>query len=901
MDDIQRKLALIDKQLAGGPANLHKRIISTCPLVFPAVGLIIGILTQSTFDLSLPFWLILLTLCVISAVYLFVTKKEGKLGPYALVLISSCALISFACLGSIRLTSYFKPKPNDISNFLTDERKTNLEKRLTAETTEHAETKKESKSNSAISANSAVKENEPKLATIRGLIITDPYINENPDWAFARFKPTDPTSSFYLKVTEVQTAIGWPKATGTVRVQVDEPVLDLKAGDYIQAYCWLDRFKPPTNPGQFDTTKYLARKNVFIAASVKSRDGIQLLKSPPTATFTKLKRRIRQTATQALLGSLSPEEPSRALLEALLLGYRRDINSDTYEAFRKTGLLHFISLSGLHLGILIGIIWWLCKTAGLMKRARAAICIIAIGIFLLIVPPRAPTLRAAIIGWVFCVSFFFRRPPNPINTLSLAAIILLLIRPAQLFEPGWQLSFGTVLGILLFSNRIHFFLYEKITSLPWHKEAPTAKPSSGIISRPALYLLRLFSVGLAAWLGGAGILLYHFYTITPLASIWTVLVFPFVGAILALGFWKIILFFLLPTLSAVLGAIAALLSEALIWVVKLIAHLDISQILIGQVPLAPVILYYCTIVLAGFVYFRRPLTKKVICTAMFLTMLVFLGTVKWQRTHRDNLLLTCLNVGHGQAILAQLPGKANALFDAGSLYKSDIGRRVIAPFLDCIGINEIDTIIISHNDVDHINGIPEVAEYCKVDAIYANDAFFDKADQWGPAKFLNDCLNEKGLKIKRLDKDLDLSSSANMKILWPGEHITQDEQLSDNDKSLVSLIEFAGTKILLCSDIEEFAQRELLRLFPNLQADVVIVPHHGSVKTADPDFLENLDADILICSCGRSQHESTNRAPRPGPRDPNKAKSFYTAGLGAVTVCLGKDGTIRTTTSVQNQ
>ncbi|MBA7641845.1 hypothetical protein ES703_49530 [subsurface metagenome] len=882
MDDIQRKLALIDKQLTAGPANLHRQIVSTCPLVFVAVGLIIGILIQHTLlgsratgDESrfLWLWLILLALLTAATIFFFIiqqlssTNNQLPFTNYHLPITdyhyatAYLALACFVCLGAIRLTSFHQPKPNDIRNFVTG---------------------------------------EPKLATIRGLIITEPYINKNRNWKFARFKFTDPATSFYLKLTEVETIDGWTKVTGTVRVQVDGPVLDLKDGDYIQAYCRLDRFSPPTNPGQFDTAKYLARKNVFIAASVTSRDGIKLLESLRGGIFTKVKRKMRQTATQALLGNLSLEDRSRGLLQALLLGYRGDIDSSTYRAFRKTGLLHFISLSGLHLGILIGIIWWLCKTAGLMKPARAVICIIAIVIFLLIVPPRAPTLRAAIICWVFCVSFFFRRHSNPINALSLAAIILLLIRPTQLFEAGWQLSFATVLGILLFEGRIHFFLYEKITSLPWRKKAPRAKPFFRIISRPGPYLFRLFCVGLAAWLGGAGILLYHFYTINPLTSMWTVVVFPLVALILTIGFLKIILFFLLPTLSAVLGATAALLSDCLIWLVKLIAHLDISQILIGHVPLATVILYYCLILFAGFAYFRRPLIKKVICTAMFLTMLVFLGTAKWQRTHRDNLVLTCLDVGHGQAILAQLPGKANVLFDAGSLHKSDIGRRIIAPFLDYSGTGKIDAVIISHNDIDHINGIPEVVEYCKVDAIYANDAFFDKADPWGTAKFLNESLSEQGFEIKKL-KDLNLNSAANIKILWPSEQISQDAQLSDNDKSLVSLIEFAGTEILLCSDIEEFAQKELLRLNPDLRADVVVVPHHGSVKTAEPDFLENLDADILICSCGRSQYERKNRVPGPGPRDPNKAKSLYTPKDGAITVCISKDGTTRTKTFVKSQ
>jgi competence protein ComEC len=277
------------------------------------------------------------------------------------------------------------------------------------------------------------------------------------------------------------------------------------------------------------------------------------------------------------LGDLPDEGSSRGLLEALLLGNRRDVDSDTYRAFLRTGLLHLISLSGMHLGILFGIIWLAAKTAGLMKRPRAMICAIAVGVFLIIVPPRAPTIRAAIICWAFCASLLLRRRPNPINTLSLAAIILLLMRPTQLFEAGWQLSFGSVVAIILFTKRIEAFLNELLTD-----QLPSAKiPAVGSA------LLRLFAVGLAAWLGTAGILLYHFYTITPLASIWTVLVFPLVSAILALGFLKMILFFLLPTLSTVLGVAVVFLSDALIWIVEVIARLEISQMLIGRVSAAP--------------------------------------------------------------------------------------------------------------------------------------------------------------------------------------------------------------------------------------------------------------------------------------------------------------------------
>ncbi len=901
MDDIQRKLALIDKQLAAPPlANFHKQIISTAPLLFAAIGLIAGILIQNVFGLSIRLWLILLAFFAIVTSLLFAGQRFSFNNQLSIInnhsIIAYLALACFACLGAVRLTSFYQPAPNDIRHLIGDERRLATEDTEKEDLTQISQinAEKKLKLNSAVSANSAVKQFERTLATIRGLIITEPRINNSRQWEFAKFKPTDPASSFYLKLHEVKTVAGWAKAAGTVRVQVAEPVLDLKAGDYIQAYCWLDRFKQAANPGQFDTAEYLARKNVFIAASVKSRDGIELLRNSPAGIFTKTKRKLREIATQRLVGNLSPEQRSRGLIEALLLGYRGNIDSSTYRAFRKTGLLHFISLSGMHLGILVGIIWWLCKTAGLMKRWRAAICIVAIGIFLLIVPPRAPTLRAAIIAFVFCISFFFRRHSNPLNTLSLAAIILLLIRPTALFEAGWQLSFAAVLGIILFADRIHFFLYEKLTNRSWFKETPKAKPFFRIISKPGPYLLRLFSIGLAAWLGGAGVLLYHFYTINPLTSIWTVITFPFVALILITGYLKIALSFLLPTAALGLGIIVNFLSDSLIWVVERIANSGLSQILIGRVSLAPIILYYCFILFAGFAYFRWPLIKKTICTAMVLAIIVFLSVTKWQRINRDNLIITALDVGHGQAILAQLPGKANILFDSGSLYTNDVGGRIVTPFLNYSGINKIDAIIISHNDIDHINGIPEIIENCNVDNVYANDAFFSKVNQPGTAKFLNDSLREKGLKIQPLGRDLNLSSSAGVEILWPSEQAGRNEQLADNDKSQVTLIEFAGKKILLCSDIEKFAQRQLLQLFPNLKADIVVVPHHGSVKTTDADFLENLDADILIYSCSRRQYERTSRDSLPVTRDPNKAKLFYTARDGAITVCIDKDGRIKT-------
>ena len=851
MDDIQRKLALIDKQLTGGVADFHKQIISTAPLLFVAVGLIAGILIQNAFGLAVCVWLVFVGICTTATIILYVVYRASYVGkPY---IIAYTALVCFVCLGAIRLTSYEQPAGNDIRNFVTEER---------------------------------------KLATIRGLVVTKPYVNKNESWKFVRFTHTDPTSSFYLKLGEVETVDGWAKVSGTVRVQVDERVLGLKVGDYIQAYCWLDRFEKATNPGQFDMAKYLARKNVFVAASINSRDAIEVLQGGSADFFVEVKRKAREIAVQSLLGSPYPQDESEGLLLALVLGYRTEMDIATFEAFRRTGLLHFVCLSGMNFGIFVGMIWWLCKAAGLAKRAQAVVCIIAAAMFVLVVPSNPPAFRAAIICLVFCLSFFFRRQSNPYNSLALAAIILLMIKPTELFEVSWQLSFATVLGILLFTSRIEDFIFEKGTDWFRIKERQKTKGFFRIIPDPRL----LFAISLAAWLASAGILLYNFYTIQPLTSIWTVVASPFIAVISFAGYLKLLIGLVLPTAASILDIIIKPLSTWLIWLVKHIAQIDVSQVLIGHVSVWLVIFYYCVILFIAFIHFKRPFVKKVICTVMILTMVVFLGVTKWQRTHRDELIMTCLDVGHGQAILAQLPGKGNILFDAGSLHKSDIGRRIVAPFLDYSGINRIDSIIISHNDVDHINGIPEIVEHCKVEHVYANDAFFDTTDQRGAAEFLNEQLLEKGHKILRLDESLNLASAAKIKILWPSKKATYYEQLSDNDESLVSLIQFGDVKILLCSDIEKFAQVELLRLYPDLKADVVVVPHHGSSKTAEQHFLENLNAGILIVSCGQRDYERQRTT-----RAENKAKSFYTARDGAITVCIKRDGTIKTAVFVKQE
>jgi competence protein ComEC len=849
MDEIQRKLALIDAQLTGGA--LRRRLVSTMPLFFPAVGLMAGIVVQDRLvhpflrpdpSPSLWFWLSALGL-VAGAAGIYSIRHRTDLRPEVL---AYGTLLAFACLGALRLLVYEKADPRDIRHVVGADR---------------------------------------ILATVRGRIVTQPS-QEKRDWGFAELVPADPSSAFYLRLDQLKSPTGWQPVVGTIRVQVDEPVPNLRIGDQIQAYCWLHRFEEPTNPGQFNLARYLQRRNVLVGASVPAREAIEVTKDAPGNLGLRLRRTLTEAAAQGLLNHPFAETQSEALLAALLLGQRYDIDRVTNEAFRRTGLLHLISLSGMHLSILIGLVWWLCRPAGFSKRTRALICIAATALFLLVVPPLGPILRAAVIVWAYCLSILLRRRSNALNSLALAALVLLLIQPTQLFDAGWQLSFACVAGILALTQRLEDFTHAQTRDWFRHTREETA-PAVALLQKAGRGIISVLSVGTAAWLASAGILLYHFYNITPLASVWTALASPAVTVITTLGFVKIVLSFCLPTVSLLLGHILAAAAGFLIWQVKLMARLDFSYLQIGHVPLLLIAFYYGSILFVVFVHLRRPVLKRSLCTALVMLLVVPLGLMKWQRTHREYLSLTCLDVGHGQAILAQLPGTTNLLFDAGSLYNKDVGARIVLPCLDYLGLGRLDAVVASHHDVDHINGIPEVVGLRPVGRVYLGDMFFAPAPASETAALLTHHLATNGIRPEHVPETIS-AGPARVRLLWPAPGSRSREGLSENDQSLVYLIEFAGRRVLLCSDIEKPAQQEIMRLYPSLKADVVIAPHHGSARTSDGDFLRQLEPRLLVCSCGRTDFQQGRVLKKV-----DRAELLHTAQAGAITVRIDRTGEVQ--------
>jgi ComEC/Rec2-related protein len=534
MDLVQYKLQTIDQRKAGLHGLLY-RAVESKPLAFCAIGLMSSIVIEQYAGTGIGDWLVLLVITTIIGLPLCLLSKHN----WRPLITAIAAMLAFACLGGIRLVSATRIDQRDLSSLVS---------------------------------------HDGTIADLRGRIAGSIRIEDESGWEFGEFQQKDPSSGFDLDVQEARCISGWEKVTGTVRINVGEPVHDLKAGDLVQVYTTLNRFRGAMNPGGFDARNFYEGQGLRLAAMVKSRAGIEpwLIDEKQQSSFRRFQQWLRDAAAGKLKWGQAQEDESYGMLEALLLGTRSDITPQTYEAFRRTGLLHYVSLSGMNISFVIAAVWLLAKVAGVTRRKRVAICILAIILFLILVPAQSPILRAGVIGLVFCMAVLLRREGNSINTLALAAIIILLFSPLELFSIGWQLSFGCVLGILLFFNRLEFAFYDIVSRLMRQNLSPEDL-RKGIGPKFLRAAVTLMATGLAAWLGGAGLMLYHFYNITPLASLWTAITSPLMAAIMVLGYLKIMLSAVLPTLGTILAPVVSMLSWAFIESVKLMG--PVAQII----------------------------------------------------------------------------------------------------------------------------------------------------------------------------------------------------------------------------------------------------------------------------------------------------------------------------------
>ncbi|NLW84050.1 MAG: ComEC/Rec2 family competence protein [Phycisphaerae bacterium] len=824
------------------PLNRWERLAASTPLLLPAIAFITGIFVQAFFDL--PLWVgvgISILTALVFVYSLFISKASLR----RLIISCVAAVAAFAAAGMLRYAAFALQEPEHVVRLTGTER---------------------------------------RLATLEGVIISPIHHDERTTWTFADYFPTPPQSSFYLSVRALETPEGPRAASGLVRVQVAEIARHLAQGDRVRLYCWLSGFDGPANPGQFDMQAYMHRNGVLLGASVPAADGVEVLAHRQCGVIAGLRQLFKGYTSGALFEEADYPHETASLAAALLLGERGDLDAKTYAAFQRTGLAHFISLSGMHVGILAGSLWGLSRFLGVPKPMRAAVCLVLLLSYGLVVPPRAPTVRAIFLACFFFSAVMINRRTRPLNTLALSALVLLAVRPADVFTASWQLSFTTVLGIILLYDPIYqrllsWTVFKAVERLP---ERLTQRTAVQWTLKGGDAFVRLLSVGFAAWLGGAGFLLYHFHSINPLSALWTVLATPFVLVILYAGYLKIVLAPLFPTAAMLFALLLDIACRGLSSIVSAFSTVGWSELLIGKTSVWAITGGYAVLLMMR-------LAPRRIAVKICLVLPVLFGPLSWMQFQngRDTLTMTCLSVGHGQAVCLSFPDKMQWLVDAGSISVKDPGGREVLPYYRYRGVNRLDAAILTHGDMDHLNGLPEVVSTLPTAGVYANAGVFDKAKTSSSASYLIQQLNTLGAELQPIESLDTLPKNVTVTMLWPDEETAAHTALDDNDRSQVIWIEYAGRSLLLCGDIELYAQNAILERYPSLRADVIVLPHHGSTNNLNTGFVAAFDPKIVIASCAAGRVENAFRSDAE-----SGIATFYTPIDGAVTVNIKADGAL---------
>ncbi|MBW1840326.1 MAG: ComEC/Rec2 family competence protein [Deltaproteobacteria bacterium] len=670
---------------------------------------------------------------------------------------------------------------------------------------------------------------------------------------------------------------------GKIRVTISGKHHDLFRGDRVVFSSRIKSIRNFNNPGGFDYKRYMAFKGVWGAAYV-SEKNLTVRRRNPDKGIAEIIDNARTRISDFIETSIAGKE--QGVLKTLIVGDKNAIPPDLREAFNRAGIGHLLAISGLHIGIVATAAFilfrWLLSRVDFflwhawVQKGAVVLSVIPVILYGVLSGMSPSTQRAVIMVALFLAAFLFEREQDLINTLGLAAMLVLIFHPPSLFSISFQLSFAAVLAILYGLSRI------KISwIIHWEKKK---KQGRGQLLKKLFYF---FLASLLAILGTLPLVMLYFNQISLVGILTNFVLVPLVGfLVVPLGLLSVFFYLLSGTLAVVcLKAAAVVLTQALM-VVNVFAGLPFAAVKTVTPTHFEIFCYY---ILFGAVLnlkatatkenedhhetrldgcgshhsgpteqemLRRPTPAVVAAVVAFL----FLGAdaAYWfhVRILHDDLRVTVIDVGQGASALLELPGGRCALIDGGGFSDNrtfDVGARIVAPFLWRKKIKTVDTVILTHPNTDHLNGLLYIVRHFHVKRIWTNN---EVANTRSYSVFIK-AIEKMKIRSPQYDK-LRKTHNLNgllLKILYPPKDFMtrrkNEPWRNVNNNSLVVKVEFGSISFLFPGDIKLQAEKELVATAgEELRSTVLISPHHGSKTSSSAFFLDKVQPGYVVISSG---------------------------------------------------
>lgn len=724
---------------------------------------------------------------------------------------------------------------------------------------------------------------EPRPALLRGAVATEPAVRRPGEAALRSFAPGESTR-FVLRVAHLRQRDDWEPVSGRALVTVLSRLPGIRVGDAVEVVGRLALPEGVANPGGFDYASYLKDQGITAVVTAEGAPGTVTLLAPgnwwsPPRLLAAVRSWARQTLDQQL-----PEQQAR-LATALLLGDAAALSADEWERYQRSGVVHVLVISGQHMVLLAWALWLALRPLGVTRRGGAVLVALATAAYALLAGGQPPAVRGAVMIGAVCGSLLVRRPPVAANCLALAWLVVALANPADVFDPGCQLSFLAVAVLCWGGRSWKFAAGDPLDHLVKEGRPAWQRAVRGLGAAVGL----AYAINAAVWLALTPLLAHHFHMVQPAALLLGPPVVLLATLALVAGFVLLFTATLAPPLGWPAAQVTALALAGTDTLIDFALTWGWACRYLPDIPAWWAGVFYAGLLAA---LTLRPLRRRWRWALLgglgwlALGLLVGLG-----RPRSDEFRCTFLAVGHGGCVVLETPDRRTLLYDAGALNGPEVTRRHIAPYLWHRGISRIDEVFLSHGDLDHFNGIPALVERFAVGQVTCPPTFPARNNQ--PVRFTLEALERHGVPVRIVRAgDRLFAGAVTLDVLHPP---AAGPEGNENARSLVLLVRHGAHAILLTGDLEGSGTDRVLAL-PPVKVDVMQAPHHGSLR-ANPVALAQWARPAVAVSCqGRPKSTGRPEAPYervgarflPTWRDGAVAVRSGTAGLSVETFCTGK-------------
>lgn len=620
----------------------------------------------------------------------------------------------------------------------------------------------------------------------------------------------------------------------------------------------LSRPMSATNIGAFDYRSYLARESIFWILEVKGAADVQVqgrAAGEPSAWLSKLDR--MREALNEKVGRLYPPE-QQAWMSGILFGYRDELDPEQYRQFSEIGMAHILAISGLHVGLVVAMVFGVLLRMGWTREAAQLGCIAFIPCYIAITGAEPPVVRAGFMAMIGLELMRRKRWKDGLALISGVGWAMLLWHPYYLADVSYQLSFAVTAGLILGVPRLDTL---------WPQKWP---PS----------IKGLLSVTITAQAVSFPLTLYYFNHIAWASLPGNLILVPLIGMLLLpAGLASLLLSFVWHPLGTWFAHIVSWMNRMLFSAVELLNRWDPYGWNGISPPLWWIVLYYTGLALLivflqrsrirpsppalieGRVQQRRYLAGALVTSFLLISLASYIFA---PHRYDQAAVVSVIDIGQGDAILVRTPDDRHLLIDTGGTLSFgregqewrdrrdpfEVGEDVVVPLLRQRGIQQLDYLILTHADMDHIGGAEAVLKEIPVRRLLMNGTL--KRQETAMAVY--DMAVDKGIPIQvaTAGSVLRIDAHTTLSVYHPQTAEGVSELAEQNEASIVCVLQLYEHRFLFTGDISMTEELDILSQEIAVDVDVLKVAHHGSKHSTHAKWLAAWKPEFAVISAGRN-------------------------------------------------